>query len=231
MYKEHPNIKTPEDDIIIWRYIDLWKFLDIIDNDKLYMSRADQFEDKLEGRIPHHKVRSSSSPNPLKQIDTVSENVLKKHTFISSWNANNFELYPLWKIYTESNSSIAIKSTIIKLKESIKAEETLTQYIGQIKYVRPDTDYTFEGNTFQLFFEKRDYFAFENEVRILVDYPYKDNDELLQLPNGIKIDIDPEKLIDEILLAPGATQELKELIENKLSSNNLKGIDVSYSDI
>jgi hypothetical protein len=45
MYLSSPNIKLPEDpDTIVWKYLDLSKFLDFLLSQKLFMSRSDKFE-------------------------------------------------------------------------------------------------------------------------------------------------------------------------------------------
>ena len=50
MYITSPNIKLPEDpDTIVWKYLDLSKFLDLLLSKKLFMSRSDKFEDQYEG--------------------------------------------------------------------------------------------------------------------------------------------------------------------------------------
>ena len=91
-------------------------------------------------------------------------------------------------------------------------------------------NYNYYGNTYQFFFEKREYFKFENEARIVTSLRYNDSKELLLLPEGIKINIDLDELIDEIYLAPKADQNFKSLIELKLSSLNLNKT-VRFSDI
>jgi len=229
MYKEHESIITPDKNLIIWRYLDLWKFLDIIDNRKLYMSRADTFEDKFEGRIPVTKANELKDGHPLKNIDQFSEASLKKSSYISCWCSEQEETYPMWKIYSDYRGAVAIKSTVGDLIDSISENEQ-NQYIGKINYVNPKGDYFFRGNTYQLFFEKRDYFVFENEIRIMTSLPYKNGRELLELPFGTKIEIIPEKLINEIYLAPLADENFKNLIELKLRDINLD-IPVKYSEV
>lgn len=229
MYKEHPSIVTPHRDLKIWRYMDLWKFLDIIDNKKLYLARADTFEDKFEGRIPINKVSELIDGHPLKSIDNFSEGTLKKSSYISCWSSQQEETYPMWKIYSDYRGAVAIKSTVGNLIDSISDDEG-DQHIGKINYVNPKGDYSFKGNALQLFFEKRDYFLFENEIRIITTLPYKDGRELLELPFGTKINIIPKKLINEIYLAPLADENFKNLIELKLRDINLD-IRVSYSEV
>ena len=45
MYKKHCEINTPELTQEIWRYMDLWKFLDIIDNSRMYLSIYEKLND------------------------------------------------------------------------------------------------------------------------------------------------------------------------------------------
>ena len=207
----------------------MWKFLDIIDNKKLYMSRCDLFEDKYDGRIPVKSVSELDDKHPLKQVDGFSESTLRKCSYLSCWSSEQKETYPLWKIYSDYRNSVAIKTTVGDLIDSI-SQETSTQHIGKVKYVDSDGPYRFHGNTYQFFFEKRNYFIFEQEVRILTELQFKDYTELLNLPFGIKIDIDPHKLIKEIVLAPMADESFKNLIELKLKDSNIQ-VKVSFSDI
>ena len=50
MYINNPNIKLPNDpNTIVWKYLDLSKFLDLLLSQQLFMSRSDKFEDQYEG--------------------------------------------------------------------------------------------------------------------------------------------------------------------------------------
>jgi hypothetical protein len=81
-----------------------------------------------------------------------------------------------------------------------------------------------------LFFEKRDFFSLEKEVRILTELRYKDSDELAALPKGYKINIDPHLLIDEIKLTPLADENFKKLITSVLDIERIL-VPVNYSVI
>lgn len=229
MYKSHEHIKTPPRNLIIWKYMDLWKFLDILDSKKLYLSRADFFEDKFEGRIIAKNINKLSDDDPLKVVDSFSESSLKKSTYISCWSSEQNETYPLWKIYSDYRSSIAIKSTVGDLIDSISNEDEI-QYIGSIKYRNFDEVYKFNGNTFQIFFEKRNYFKFEKEVRLITELSYKNDQELLKLPLGTTINVNFKKLINEIYVAPLAKESFKNLIELKLKDTKLN-VKVKFSNI
>jgi hypothetical protein len=133
------------------------------------------------------------------------------------------------KIYSDYKIAVAFKTTVGDLIKSISKEEK-NIYIGKIDYINPHGNYQFKGNTLQFFFEKRNYFSFENEIRILTTLDYVDNKELLELPPGIFIKTNPEILIKEIKLAPLADESFKKLVELKLSNMGLN-IPVTFSEI
>lgn len=68
MYLDNPNIKLPEDpETIVWKYLDLSKFLDLLLSKKLFMSRSDKFEDQYEGTFSEptfEEIRKLSIDNP-----------------------------------------------------------------------------------------------------------------------------------------------------------------------
>lgn len=207
----------------------MWKFLDVVDNTRLYLSRSDTFEDKFEGRIPNNSIKDLDASHLLKKIDDFADFRLKKQTYLSCWSREQNETYPLWKIYSNYRTAIAIQSTVGDLINSIDTETT-DQYIGQVEYVNPQGSYEFWGNTFQFFYEKRNYFQFEKEIRLLTEIQVENNDELSKLPLGTTIQISPDILIKNIYLAPLADTNFKKLIELKLESIQLD-VRINFSDI
>ena len=68
MYHNNPNIKLPEDtETIVWKYLDLSKFLDLLLSQKLFMSRSDKFEDQYEGTFSeptYEEIKKLAIDNP-----------------------------------------------------------------------------------------------------------------------------------------------------------------------
>lgn len=68
MYTHNPNITLPENpDTIVWKYLDLSKFLDLLLAKKLFMSRSDKFEDQYEGTFSEptfEEIKRLSDNNP-----------------------------------------------------------------------------------------------------------------------------------------------------------------------
>lgn len=52
MYKEHNSFESIDDNKKIWRYVDFTKFVDILENEALFFTRSDRFEDKFKGTLP-----------------------------------------------------------------------------------------------------------------------------------------------------------------------------------
>lgn len=44
-YEEHPFCTTPPDDTAVWRYTDFVKFADLLEHQRLWLSRADTLDD------------------------------------------------------------------------------------------------------------------------------------------------------------------------------------------
>ena len=47
----YPDCEIPEDDSVIWRFLDLAKFISLQKERALYLPRADKFEDQSEGTV------------------------------------------------------------------------------------------------------------------------------------------------------------------------------------
>lgn len=102
MYVTEKNINLNEDpDTIIWKYLDLSKFVDLLLYKKLFMSRSDKFEDQYEGTFSEPtyeeiKKLAKDNPNFLDYYKTHRKNVV-----ISSWHINEYESYAMWQIFTQ----------------------------------------------------------------------------------------------------------------------------------
>ena len=102
MYIDNPTITLPDNEkIIVWKYLDLSKFLDLLMSRKLFMSRSDKFEDQYEGTFSEptfEEIKKLSENNPefLNQYKSKREKVA-----ISSWHINEYESFAMWQIFTQ----------------------------------------------------------------------------------------------------------------------------------
>jgi len=164
------GVKIPPDEKVIWRYFDLIKFFDLINRNQLYLCRMDLFEDELEGKIPIKDLNEKYPDHKLARINKGTD-FSRKDQFASCWTMHPDESYMHWKVFSEKEYGIAIKSTVEKFQLSIKKKDKYDVGYGEVEYINPSNSYLFKRSLYQLYFQKRKPFEFEKEVRILSQLP------------------------------------------------------------
>lgn len=209
MYVYNPNIKIPENpDTIIWKYMDLSKFLDILISGKMFMSRSDKFEDQYEGTFSEptfEEIKKISENNP-KFLDYYKSH--RENVVISSWHTNEYESFAMWQIFTKNNEGLAIQSTIGRLKEALQSEKHTQQYIGEVNYIDYKKELIPFDDAFFPFLFKRKSFQYENEIRVISDVTRQN----LTINDGLKINVDINTMIDKIYIHPKSENWYKKLV-------------------
>lgn len=209
MYRNNPNIKLPEDpDTIVWKYLDLSKFLDLLMSQKLFMSRSDKFEDQYEGTFSEptfDEIRKLSIDNPdfLHYYKSHREKVA-----ISSWHINEYESFAMWQIFTQNSEGLAIQSTIGRLQNALQPETNFDQHIGEVNYIDYKKEYIPFDDMFFPFLFKRKSFQYEREVRIITDIAENN----ITINEGLKINVDINQLIEKIYIHPKSENWYKNLV-------------------
>lgn len=208
-FKEHSEFLSPTSpDAKIWRYMDLAKFLSLIDRRCLYFTRLDQFSefDPFEGYYTHlnlefDKLKFEEMPKEWKESSGIkdekifraiinsnkrSRELVKYHrsvTFVNSWHIKEHESAAMWKIYLSSNEGIAIQSTYQRLIESLASYNDFEVHIGRIKYIDYEKEAIPMGNLLSPFMYKRKSFEYEDELRALIWTPQHGKNDILH-PQG-----------------------------------------------
>lgn len=208
------------DESEIWRYIDFSKFVDLLDLSCLFFPRLSKLRelDPYEASfIPFasHDKKDESSKKLLKELDKV----LPNDTFVSCWYLSDVESAALWKLCPKSDEGIAIRSSIGKLVESIETRnsEQNTIYVGSVTYghekVRArKTSVPKSFSADDAVFTKRKCFEHEKELR-LVMYANDIKTPVLPNGNGLKIKVDLESMISEIIIGPEAPHWVEDLVK------------------
>ena len=209
MYLNNPNITLPENpNTIVWKYLDLSKFLDLLISRKLFMSRSDKFEDQYEGTFSEptfEEIKRLSENNTtfLKYYKSHREKVV-----ISSWHINEYESFAMWQIFTQNSEGLAIQSTVGRLQKALAFEKESQQFIGEVNYIDYKKEYIPFDDLFFPFLFKRKSFQYEREVRILSDL----SEQEIKINDGLKIDIDINELIEKIYIHPKSENWYKKLV-------------------
>lgn len=166
----------------------------------------------------------------------------KNWIFINCWNIGKYESDLMWHRYTKSQDSIAITTTLDKLKI---ANESCPKavYCKKIDYLTPDVatykervEKYFRGLPklfliIRLFFDKKIEFRHDDELRLIYVDTETFSGDSTAIYEGIglteykvektyhKLDFDPALIIDKIILHPKASKKFKEELLEKL--NNL----------
>lgn len=227
MYKKNDNIKLPEDpDTIVWKYLDLSKFLDLLMSRKLFMSRSDKFEDQYEGTFSEptfEEIKRLSQNNP-EFLDYYKSH--REKVVVSSWHINEYESFAMWQIFTQNNEGLAIQSTIGRLQKALKSEINYSQFIGEVNYIDYKKEYIPFDNMFFPFMFKRKSFQYEREVRIISDL----SENNIKINDGLKIDIDVNQLIEKIYIHPKSENWYKKLVIELVSKLDYT-IEIEKSDL
>ena len=227
MYINSSNITLPEDNnTIVWKYLDLSKFLDMLLSQQLFMSRSDKFEDQYEGTFSEptfEEIKKIAANNP-KFLDYYKSH--REKVVISSWHINEYESFAMWQIFTKNNEGLAIQSTIGRLKEALHPENRIEQYIGNVNYIDYKKEYIPFDDTFFPFLFKRKSFQYEREVRIISDVSAQN----ISVNEGLKINVDLNQLIEKIYIHPKSENWYKKLVIELVSKLDFK-IEIEKSDL
>ena len=227
MYLNNSNIKLPNDtDTVVWKYLDLSKFLDLLLSQKLFMSRSDKFEDQYEGTFSEptfEEIKKLATDNPefLNYYKTHREKVA-----ISSWHINEYESFAMWQIFTQNSEGLAIQSTIGRLRKALDPEQNINQYIGEVNYIDYKKEYIPFDDMFFPFLFKRKSFQYEREVRIISDI----SESKIKINDGLKINVDIDQLIEKIYIHPKSENWYKKLVIQLVSELGFN-FEIEKSDL
>jgi hypothetical protein len=162
--------KEAPSEAVIWRFLDLRKFRDLMANQELYFRRTDLFDDESEGLPPEQYVRRVLRLDPY---DIRDELALNNHLgslaqsremyFITCWYLFREEDLAIWEQF--GHDGVAVKSRYGLLKESLDGMLDDT-HIGLIQYGTGHLTDRF--NAMEFITTKQEKYAAESEVRAIL---------------------------------------------------------------
>lgn len=211
-YKEHSDFLSPDkQNAKIWRYMDLAKFLSLLDSKSLYFARLDTLSlfDPFEGYYTKLNVAVDNLPfeemteewkertgikdeevyNGLMQAQKQSRELVKYHrevTFVNSWHIKEHESAAMWKVYLSNNEGICIQTTYEKLIKSLANYDDYDIHVGKIKYIDYEKEAIPMGNLLSPFLFKRKSFEYEEELRALIWTPQHGKNSIMPSVGGNK---------------------------------------------
>jgi hypothetical protein len=206
----------------VWRYMDLSKFVDLLDSRCLFFPSVTTLRklDPYEGSFIPFGSHDNKDEKP-KRIPEQCDDGFSGTTFVNSWYLSDIESAALWRLFPKSDEGIAIRSTIKKLSQAIASgsgESTVN--MGSVTYghekVRErkgDIPNSYSGD--DAVFTKRACFEHEKELRLVI-YTHDLEEPIVCDQNGLKVPVDIGSLISEVVISPEAPHWMKDLVERVL---------------
>ena len=231
-YESHAIYDEPAIIQKLWRYMNLAKFVSLLQKKAIYLPSLCQLSDD-----PWEGLPSALNFSTARPISITENNGNNSHTYLGSlsyiesrypgfvhrqkqvamqirkmlyancWHMNDNESDAQWKIYGESIFSLAIVTNFEKLKNSINDNKIV--HGTKVTYIDHNRDCTPEENILYNAMYKRNGFIHEKEFRLVfIDQAV----ELEKIPFGIFISVDLNILIEKIIVSPQAPQWFLETI-------------------
>lgn len=224
------DYSIPSDDTVIWRFMDLAKFVSLLKDKALFMTRADKFDDQFEGAVCTEEDEdkynealtdyfadiSNGRPTPKHLVEDIHEGnrLLRQNSYINCWYEGKHESMAMWRLYASGKESkgVSIKTTVGQLKKAIGSWVE----IGRIEYIDYSTQWL---NVNEALWRKRLSFEYEHEVRIRIISKTglsKTPEEYMTLP------VDLNELIEAVYVSPMAEPWFKDVVVDLLEKYGVK---------
>lgn len=210
--------KELKPDAVLRRYLDAAKFFDFLQNQTLFFCRGDKFEDKSEGAFTDsikQAINHSYSKNNIDFTFAEFRQRLRERVFINCWHKNTDDSMAMWSIYGKSSCSVAITTTVERLRKAIKQENLSNDIsIEKVEYIRHWNDPALDITPYsRVFVYKTKAYDFEREVRVIIDRFHKDFDSV-PLESGLSIPVQAKTLLRSIVIAPDAPSWFEQLVRD-----------------
>jgi hypothetical protein len=229
------GIEPNDPDTPVFRFLEFWKFEDLLCG-HLYFRRIDRLDDQREA-IPFDDDYRLLGLNPYSLDDRQTSNhhvgfaaQMRQSYYISSWNT--VETLRMWHEYAPGDG-VAVRSTYGALKQALEPMEADKPMLGLTRYGHKHIPRG-SGNLMVHASTKDGSYAHEHEVRALlwridgletgnrhIDLDNRAHDRPIyptHNPEGIRNQVDVQKLVSEVIVSPFAPAGALQNTESWLAS-------------
>jgi len=197
LFHSEEHVPCLEEDTVIWRYMDLPRFLDLLAHKTLHFSSKLQFkDDPWEGTVPEPVIKKFASRFGQEGWGHLIEQFkyVTARACVHCWFERQHQSVHMWDRY--AREGIAVMTTVHALRKSLNLDSEHLR-IARIKYGQHsqyDSGNSGYSALAPLLF-KRDGYEDEREVRAIV-LPADES------PSGIDYPVDLTLLIEEVFVSP-----------------------------
>jgi hypothetical protein len=151
--------------------MDLSKFIWLLSEKKLFLSRLDMLGDPYEGS---HTIKTIEMLKAFFREHKLKDGWpdlsqwyrhVRAETYVSCWHEGEHESEAMWRLYSPNKNGVAIQTTYGELVRSIESQHDV--YIGRIRYVDYSKDWFPDANIYRPVMHKRIAFSHEREIRMV----------------------------------------------------------------
>ena len=208
--------------LILRRYMDLPKLLDLLRTGSLYLRRADGFPDRLEGALFPALRASLDEAHQRGQTDGNADYFYRRGrlgNFVSCWSIGAKDNMALWQLYGGLKSSVAITTTVERLiKVALSwGENALLHRVNYVDHLRVRTWVI--GRYTDVLRYKNEAYRYERELRLILP---RQGTNWERNPAGIRLPVpNLGDLIRSIVVAPESEPWFYEAVRDLCSKYKL----------
>lgn len=225
------NFKEKDLDKYIYRIISVDRVIELFSTNQNTLVKPIEWDDPYENFILSSKIKLTSGE--------IIEYNYHDRFYGQCWTLNRAS-DAMWRIYSPNGDGVRVRTTIRKLLESIYAAQPklpeVKCYLGKVKYLSEKKLYDVANSIFDdsgvevnnLFYSllvKRRAFKHEDEVRLLY---FEMNDDKYS-EKLFKYEIEPNSLIDQMMLDPRFSFEDYKKIKEKIKTKTVFKGDIKRS--
>jgi hypothetical protein len=205
----------------MWRYMDLTRFMALLDSSSLFFCRADYFDDPFEGSlaaanvVKRDELGASAADGPGVEA---RYRKMREWTAINCWSCIAYESAAMWSLYCPSGAGLAVRTTFRRLCSAFKDSAPWNVVIGEVNYLDYEHAIIPDQHHLAPFLHKRQSFEHEHEVRAIVqrhlDHTRPDRPSPFERSHGINVKVRLDELIEGIYISPTAPTWYSDLVRS-----------------
>jgi hypothetical protein len=213
---KHPVFLQPSNvNAKVWRYMDFTNYIWTLECSALYFSRIDLLGDPFEGTTTAAsndaimKAMDWPAGSEQQQKDWATGNArarrdVRRGLFVNCWHMNDHESEAMWRLYANSDQSIAIQTSYSKLVDAF--DESII--VGAVRYTDYDHAVFPMNDALWPAAHKRASFKHENEIRAL-KFATADGNE----PLGHSVPVNLATLVERVYVSPNCPSWYEKLAQ------------------
>ena len=220
-YSDHLELPpAPAGDAVIWRYLPLAEFLNLLNEQTLHFTRIDRLSDSfpdVEKQVTLNAFAGISAESTRRSLSLMKN--VQSAVFTNSWYENDSDAHRCWEIHGD-NREVAIRTTVGTLKKSLFSSSPKI-YLSSVQYIDFASVPMPTGNLFLSALYKPHELWEQKEIRMLLlqtggDAAFSPGPE-----QGVDVNIVAGSLIQGIRVTPQSDHWFRSLVNSVADRLNL----------